>query len=155
FLMDRPIRGICSTGWWYSFEKTIRERKLKVILGGDNGNVGLSYDGIELLPELLRSGRWLCLWREASALVATRGLRWRGVFANTFGPWCPPTLWRWANKIARRYVPDVGDYTAISRRRLDELDLQARARARNHDFVARPWKHSFAMRLHCLQTVDN
>jgi len=155
FLMDRPIRGICSTGWWRSFENAIRERKLRVILGGDAGNVGLSYDGIELLPELLRSGRWLRLWREASALVAAGGLRWRGVLANTFGPWCPPTLWRWANKVGRRYAPDVGDYTAIHRRRLEELDLQARARVRHHDFFARPWKDGFAMRLHSLQTVDS
>src|SRR5262245_54270281 len=155
YLMDRPIRGICSTGWWQSFENAIRKRKLRVILCGDNGNIGLSYDGLELLPELLRSGRWLRLWREASALVAARGLRWRGVLANTFGPWCPPTLWRWSNKkIGRGYGMDVGDYTAIHPRRLDELDLQVRARALNHDFVARPWKDGFAMRLHFLQTMD-
>ena len=49
---------------------------------------------------------------------------------------------------------DVGDYTAIHPRRLDELDLQVRARALNHDFVARPWKDGFAMRLHFLQTMD-
>ena len=49
---------------------------------------------------------------------------------------------------------DVGDYTAIHPRRLDELDLQVRARALNHDFIARPWKDGFAMRLHFLQTMD-
>jgi asparagine synthase (glutamine-hydrolysing) len=155
FLMNRPIRGICSTGWWASFEDAIRERKLRVILGGDHGNVGLSYDGIELLPELLRRGQWVQLWREASALVAARGLRWRGVLANTFGPWCPPTLWGWVCKIGKGYRPDVTDYTAIHPRRVDELDLRARARARNHDFAARPWKDGFEMRLHCLQTVDS
>src|SRR5262249_2649880 len=76
------------------------------------------------------------------------------VLANTFGPWCPPGLWRWANKIGRGYAPDISDYTAIRRQRLDELDLQARATARNHDFVDRPWKDGFAMRLHCFQTMD-
>ncbi len=80
-------------------DNAIRKRKLKVVLNGGFGNFGLSYDGVELLPELLRSGRWLRLWAEASALVAARHLRWRGVLANTFGPWCPPALWRWANKI--------------------------------------------------------
>src|SRR5262249_31672853 len=136
FLMDRPIRSICSTGWWHSFEHVIRERKLRVILGGNCGNLGLSYDGLELLPELLRSGRWLRLWREASALVKARGLRWRGVLANTFGPWCPQALWGWANKIGGRYAPDICDYTAIHPRRLDELDLHVRSAARGHDFVA-------------------
>jgi asparagine synthase (glutamine-hydrolysing) len=154
FLMDRPIRSICSTGWWQSFEHVIRERKLSVILGGECGNLGLSYDGVELLPELLRSGRWLHLWREASALVKARGLRWRGVLAYTFGPWCPKALWGWANKIGGRYVPDVCDYTAIHPHRLDELDLNIRAVARGHDFVARPWKDGFEKRLHLLRAGD-
>ena len=51
-------------------DNAIRKRKLRVVLGGGLGNLGLSYDGMELLPELFRSGRWLRLWREASALVA-------------------------------------------------------------------------------------
>ena len=93
FLFDRPVRGICATGWANSMQNAIRKRKLKVVLGGAVGNLGLSYDGMELLPELFRSGRWLRLWREASALVAARRMRWRGVLANTFGPWCPPALW--------------------------------------------------------------
>jgi asparagine synthase (glutamine-hydrolysing) len=78
FLLDRPAAGIFGTGWAYSIHNAIRQRQLKVILGADLGNLGISYDGLELLPELLRSGRWLQLWREASALVAARRLRWRG-----------------------------------------------------------------------------
>jgi asparagine synthase (glutamine-hydrolysing) len=154
FLLDRPFRGICATGWAYSLDNAIRERKLRVVLGGGLGNLGLSYDGVELLPELLRSGRWLRLWWEASALVAARRMRWRGVLANTFGPWCPPALWGLANKVGRRNALKFGDYTAIHPRRFDQLDLPARAKARNQDLAYRPWKDGLALRLHLLQLSD-
>jgi len=135
-------------------DNAIRKRKLRVILEGGFGNLGLSYDGVELLPELFRSGRWLRLWWEASALVASRRMRWRGVLAKTAGPWCPPVLWGWLNKIAGRYAPSVRDYTPIHPRRLDELNLPARARVRNHDPSYRPWKDGFVKRLYCLQHTD-
>ena len=153
-LFDRPFRGICATGWANSMQNAIRKRKLRVVLHGAVGNLGLSYDGMELLPELFRSGRWLHLWREASALVAARRMRWRGVLANTFGPWCPPTLWNSVNKLVGKYAVEVGDFSAIHPDRFDELNLQARAKARNHDLVLRPWKDGFAMRLRYLQATD-
>ena len=154
FLLDRPVRGLCSTGWARSCDNAIRNRKLKVILGAGFGNIGLSYDGIELLPELFRSGRWLRLWWEASSLVASGQMRWRGVLANTFGPWCPPALWKRINKIARRDAMELADYVAIHPRRLEQLNLPARAKASNHDLAYRPWKESLALRLKLLQMGD-
>src|SRR5262249_33706745 len=154
FLLDRPVRGICATGGSTSMDNATRKRKLRVILEGAFGNLGISYDGMELLPELFRSGRWLRLWWEASALVASRRMRWRGVLANTFGPWCPPVLWDLVHKIAGKHTDKVRDYTTIPPRRFGELDLPTRARARNHDLVYRPWKDGFAMRLHHLQYMD-
>src|SRR5262245_21870061 len=140
FLFDRPFRGLCATGLSHSFGKAMRSRKLRVSLGGGFGNLGLSYEGIELLPELLRSGRWLRLWKEARALVASRRLRWSGVLANTFGPWCPPALWVWLNRIAHGYADEVGSYSPIHPRRFAELDLLVRAKKRNLDLVYRPFK---------------
>lgn len=154
FLYERPIRGICANAWSYGLDNAIRERKLKVVLGGDFGNLGLSYDGLELLPELLRRGRWLRLWREASALVAARRLRWRGVLTNTFGPWCPPPLWRLAKKMGRPDALEFSDYSAINPRRFEQLNLPARAKARKQDLAYRPWKDGVALRLHLLQLTD-
>jgi len=155
FLFDRPVRGLCATGWAKSYANAIRKRKLRVVLGGGAGNLGLSYDGLELLPELFRSGRWLRLWWEASALVASRRMRWRSVLANTFGPWCPPALWGWVNRIGRRDALELRDYVAIHPSRLDQLDLPARAKARNHDLAYRPWKDGLALRLRLLELVDS
>ena len=152
FLAERPTNHLHPAGWAHSLHKAAREWKISVFLGGDVGNLGLSYDGVELLPELFRTGHWLHLWREASALVASRRMRWRGVLANTFGPWCPPALWRWVKKITKR--ADWRDYVAIHPRRLDQLDLPARAKVRNVDLAYRPWKDALAMRLHHLQIGD-
>jgi asparagine synthase (glutamine-hydrolysing) len=154
FFCDRPVLNICNTVWENSIADAMRGRKLTVALGGDAGNMGLSYGGTELLPELVRSGHWLHWWREVQALVARRQMRWRGVVANTFGPWCPPALWLWLNKVLNRSALSVGEYTAVHPRLLAELDLRSRAKARDHDLVDRPWKDGVAMRLWALQRVD-
>lgn len=154
FLFDQPMLNICNIAWANSICDAARERKLTVLLGGDAGNMGLSYNGMELLPELLRSGRWLRLLHEARALVAQRRMRWRGVLANIFGPWCPAALWGWLNRVTSGNALEVGNYSAIHPSRLAELDLRARAKARNLDLIYRPWKDGFAMRLWALQRAD-
>ena len=154
FLFDRPVLNIDNIGWENSICDAARQRKLKVLLTGEAGNMGLSYNGLELLPELFRRGRWLHWWREARSLVATQRMRWRGVLARTVGPWCPAALWVWLHKSVNGYASEVGSYSAIDRRRLAELDLPARAKTRHLDLVYRPWKDGFAMRLWVLQRVD-
>ena len=154
FLFERPLLGICSLGVSVNIANAMRKRDLKVALSGEFGDLGLSYSGNELLPELLRSGQWLRLWREARAFVAVRQVRWRHVFATTFGPWCPPPLWVWLKRISSGYAREVSQYSAINPRRFAELDLRARARARNFALVNRPWKDGFAMRLWAIQRSD-
>ena len=152
FLLDRPVLNICNIGWTNAINDAARERKLKVILIGERGDVSLTYSGLELLPELLRSGRWLRWWREARTLVSPGRMRWRGVLANTFGPWCPALLWLWLNKITRNELLDRSRYSGIHPRRLAELDV--RAKARNVDLFYRRWKDSFAFRLRYFQDAD-
>ena len=154
FLLERPVLNICNNAWANSIYDAARERKLKVLLTGETGNMGLSYNGLELLPELVRRWRWFHWWREARALVAPGRMRWRGVLANTFGPWCPAALWIWLNRVANGYASKVSDYTAIHPHRFAELDLPARAKARDLDLVYRPWQDGFAARLWVLQGVD-
>jgi asparagine synthase (glutamine-hydrolysing) len=155
FLFDRPVvNGLAGAAWSNSFTHAVQKRKLKVILGGNLGNMGLSYNGLELLPELLSSGRWLHLLREARALVGSRRMRWRGVMANTLGPWCPENLWRWLNRKINGHSLEIGNYAALNPRRLAELDIVGRAKASNLDLSYRPWKNGLAMRLWALQRMD-
>jgi len=154
FLYERPAGDLCSTGWIRSFGAAVRKREVRVLLGAGAGNCGLSYDGMELLPELFRAGRWPRLWSEAAALVASRRLRWRSVLANTFGPWCSPAVWRLALTVGGRRTLTWNDYVAINSRRLDQLDLPARAKACNHDLAMRPFKDGFELRRRVLEMSD-
>src|SRR5262249_49493478 len=86
FAIEAPLVKICNSVWGCKIFDAARERKLKVILDGSFGNIGLSYDGIELLSELFLSGRWLRLWKESRMLVRQKKLRWRGIAAKILGP---------------------------------------------------------------------
>jgi asparagine synthase (glutamine-hydrolysing) len=154
FLFERPMLNIDNVGWNCSIYDAAKERKLTVLLTGVMGNMGLSYGGLELLPELFRRGRWFQLWREARALVAPCGMRWRGILAKTFGPWCPGVFWLWLNKFASGRGGEIADYSAIHPHRLAELDLPALARSHNLDLAYRPWKDGFSMRLWLLRRFD-
>lgn len=154
FLFDGPPGGVSNLAWSFSMFDAVQERKLKVLLSGDVGNLGLSYNGLELLPELFSRGRWFRLWKEARALVSPGRMRWRGVLANTLGPWCPAAIWLWLNKIVSGYHWDVISHTAIHPRRFAELDFSSRARKRDMDFSYRPWKDGFSMRLWALRNFD-
>ena len=153
-LYDQPMLNICNVGWVHSINDAARDRRLTVLLQGFMGNQGLSYSGVELLPELFARGRWIRWWRTAHALVARRHLRWRGVVAQSLGPWCPAALWVWLNRRFADTDYDVRRYAAINPARLTELDLPARARDRGLDLSYRPWKDGHSMRLWVLNRVD-
>ncbi len=53
FLLDRPKLGLCDSSWANSFGNAIQARNLRITLGGGLGNLGLSYNGHELLAERL------------------------------------------------------------------------------------------------------
>ena len=154
FLFDEPSPDIYNASWGQSICDSARQRKLTILLTGQMGNLGLSYDGSTLLPELFCSGRWIRWWREAWAVLTSGRMRWRGVFATTFGPWCPSAIWVRLNKFVHGSALEVGNYTAINLRLLAELDLPSRARDRGLDFAYRPWKDGFAERLWALRKVD-
>lgn len=154
FLFDRPLLTPINMGWISAVNQAARERKLGILLTGAMGNMSLSYTGLELLPELLKQGRFVSLYRAAAHLVANSGMRWRGALVQTFGAYIPIRLWQWLNQTFLNQKQDVLDYTAIRTERLTDLDLGALARERNLDFSYRPWKDGFAMRLWVMQRID-
>lgn len=155
FLYDRPIFNLANAAWGHALNKAARERRLNVMLVGQMGNMTLSYNGLELLPELLRAGRLIKLYRMASDLVANSGMRWRGVASRAFGPFMPVWLWQWLSRIFGGDNFDVLDYTAIRADGLVEHKLDRIARERQLDFVYRPWRDGFAMRAWVMQRIDS
>lgn len=154
FLFDRPTLNLCNIAWITAINQAARERKLTIMLIGEMGNMTVSHYGYELLAEHLRAGRFVKLWREAAALVAKTGMRWRGAVAQTVGPFMPVQLWQWANDTFNDHKWDVSLYTALPANRLADLNLRRLAAGRDHDFSFRPWKDAFTIRLSFMRHGD-
>jgi asparagine synthase (glutamine-hydrolysing) len=146
-LLELPALNLCNMVWSNRILDLMRERGLKVALGGDCGNMTISYTGMELLPELVARWKWSAWLREARALVHVGGMKWRGVLANTFGSWCPSWLWLLANAVVDGHFPKTTNYTAINPKTFARYDMRRRASARGWDLVQRPWNNSVALRL--------
>jgi asparagine synthase (glutamine-hydrolysing) len=154
FLHDRPVLNLCAWVWGRAINDEVRARKLAVLLTGGMGNMTISYDGSELLAELIRSKQWPKWARNVAAIVHHRHWRLRGALSATFSPWLPPRLWRLLRRIVDGQSFDIRKYSAIHPRRLTELGLPSRARAHGLDFSYRPWKDGVAARLWVLNRLD-
>ncbi len=152
-LFEQPMLNLCN-GWALEINETARTNGVSVMLNAQMGNMSVSYDGMQSLPEMFGGGRWVALIREARALVRNRQMRWRGVAAASVGPFLPDAVWKSAGRLAGRALPDVRVYTAINVARFQELDLAQRARRRGLDFSYRPRRDGFGVRLWVLQRMD-
>jgi asparagine synthase (glutamine-hydrolysing) len=154
FLTERPVLNICNYQWADAINAAARGRGLRVLLNGQLGNFSISYNGMELLPELVTQGRWLTLFREARALMKAGRMRWRGAFISSFGPWIPEALWMALQRHFKNADYDLDGYTALSREGRRALDIDGRARAQRLDLAYRPRKQGLATRLWCLHRND-
>jgi asparagine synthase (glutamine-hydrolysing) len=153
YLFDQPSLNPCNMVWATGIASAARDRRLGVMLTGQMGNVSLSYNGIERLPELLGSGRLLALSRELSKLVSRGTMSWKGAAVATLGAYMPGGLWQWLAE-RRGNAVDLASYSAIRAERLRELDVPGLARERGLDLSYRPWKKGFDARVWMLERID-
>jgi asparagine synthase (glutamine-hydrolysing) len=154
FLFDQPVLNLCNMTWAAAINDAARARKINVLLTGQMGNMTISFDGLTLLPKLMRTGRWLRWAREATALTRSGYLRPLGILSNTFGPYVPSWFWVWVNKTINQRDVGIENYSAIRPDLLDKTDLAARAAARATDLVYRPRKDGFETRLWAMRRID-
>ncbi len=154
YLFEQPITNLCNGVWGNAINEEAQKRKLSVMLAGYMGNLTISYDGIQSLPQYLAHGRPVAWLREVVALRRSGQMRYRSAIAHSIGPYIPASLWKWLNRTLRGRDLAVTSYTAINPRRLEELDLRARARERGLDFSYRPRKDGFSTRLWALRRID-
>ena len=148
YACERPLWSPAHFTWMCAINDAARERKLKVLLHGARGNTTATYDGSELLPELLVRGQFLKLWRAAKGLIAHTWRGKRDVVAETVGPFMPYWLWQWSRARFLDVARDgVFDRTAIRPERFKELKLAALSRKRGRDYSLRPDRESFAARV--------
>jgi asparagine synthase (glutamine-hydrolysing) len=153
YLFDRPMLNLCNATWMTAINRAAQERNLSILLTGQMGNMTISYNGLELLPELLRAGRLARLLRVGAQLVTKGNMRWQGVIASAFGAYAPHWLWTRINKLWDRDL-NILDYSAIRPDRLEAMDLAAIARQRSLDFSYRPRRNGFESRLWVLRRIS-
>jgi asparagine synthase (glutamine-hydrolysing) len=139
FLCERPVLNLCNSVWDSAIADQVRSRKLRVLLAGQAGNMTFSYDGSEMLAELMRNGRWL-KWVRAVRPRYAPGAGLRGALAATFTPWLSPRLWQLLCRFYYGESYDIREYSAINPTMVDELDLAAVARAHGLDLSYRARK---------------
>ena len=154
FLFERPVLNICNKVWSDAINQAARDRGLRVLLTGGMGNMTISYDGITLLPTLIRTGRWLRWLREGGALVRNTDMRARGLLAMSFGPYLPGPVWNWLNRQVRGADMGLDTHSALRPGRIARDKLEARARERALDFNYRPRKDGFEARMWTLRRTD-
>jgi len=152
FLAERPITNICNTAWINAINDQAKARGLRVLLTGEMGNISLSHDGMELLPQLLRQGRLAELARQWIALKRNGHSRYRASAARTLGPYMPSWLWTWVSRTYRGGPESPLTYSAIRPERLaaiqDELGIE---RAK---LDQRPPRDGMAARLRAFSRAD-
>lgn len=151
---ERPLLNLCNHVWLTGINREAQQRGIRVVLWGQFGNLGLSFDGKGLLPHLVATRRWKRWWREALALTRTRRIGWTAVFKASVGPWIPLRLWQLLHWRTWNANPEMSRYCAIHPRYLADFDLEARALALGGDLQGRPSPNSFDARVRAVQGVD-
>lgn len=150
-LFERPMLNLCNGIWINAINDAARARRLSVLLTGQMGNMTLSYAGGEALAETMLAGKWRRWWQIARGSVRTGWRKPKGVVVASLGPFCPPGLWLWLNRVLMgRSLNDIRAYAALAPAQLANL-----ADIANHDVTFRPWANGARMRLWALGRVDS
>jgi asparagine synthase (glutamine-hydrolysing) len=152
FLFERPVLNLCNEVWLEAIAEAAKQRGLKVVLGGALGNLSISYDGMQLLPQLLSRGRLLRLGREIGGLIRT-GTRIGTIASQTLGPFLPVPLWRMVQRLRGKPVGLHG-YSAINPGSVAANGVVARAFERGLDLSYRPRSDPVETRLWAIDRVD-
>jgi len=99
-LSGRAVLNPCNHVWYNDINRAARTRGVGVMLTGDFGNLGLTDDCLDALPDLWAAGRWREWLGLARAAVAGGELRWRGVVAASLEPRLPTAVARLARMLA-------------------------------------------------------
>ena len=153
FLFERPVPNLCNMIWVSAINDAARDRQLKVLLSASIGNLAISYTGLALIPELVRSARLLELSQQLGMLVRHGGMRWSGAAAAAVAPFLPPWLWSWISRRFRNTDLDPRAWTAIHPDRIRQI--QQAAQRPQRDLSYRPARDGFTERVSLLFRIDS
>lgn len=150
FLFERPVLNLCNAVWHDAILDQAKQRRLRVMLTGQFGNMSLSYAGMELLPELLAQGNFVGLARQFLNFPRN-GIRIESAIAHTIGPFLPANLWRVINRWRGRHF-HLEDYSCVNLQ--SAAKLRDDAAADGLDFSYRPRRDPFGTRRWVLERAD-
>ena len=127
--------GTLNCLWGFDMYAAARSAGHNVMLGGEMGNITMSYHGWGLFTELLLTGRWLRLFAE----IRSSGYRWRRhVRQQLIGPFIPAPLFRRYKQWRRGGNPPWHDYSLIHPEFAARSGVIDRAARENEPFDAPP-----------------
>jgi asparagine synthase (glutamine-hydrolysing) len=105
-----PPAGVFNGLWVMDILAAARSAGHHVMLAGEMGNLTMSYDGFQLLAELVLTGRW---WRLFSEITSS-GNRWKYMLrSQTIAPFIPAALFRQYKQWRRGRHPPWHGLSAI------------------------------------------
>jgi asparagine synthase (glutamine-hydrolysing) len=133
--MSGLVGGTMNSLWGIDMFAAARSAGHNVILGGDMGNLTMSYDGYGLFTELLATGRWLKLFTE----IRSSGYRWRRHFRHmVIRPLIPAPLFRRYKQWRRGQNSPWHDSSVLSPEFAARCEVMERAARANEAFDTPP-----------------
>jgi asparagine synthase (glutamine-hydrolysing) len=83
---DTPEALLTMAPYRHAMAAATQQQGLKTVLTGGMGNITISYDGLALLPDLIRRGKWGRWAREAAGLKQSRWMHLPTLLRCSFGP---------------------------------------------------------------------
>jgi len=111
--MGGPVFSLYNQSWFDRIGRAARDRGVDLLLTGQLGNFTISYDGLTLLPSLLRTGRWRRLAREVYSLHRNRGMTWPGLIDHTLRGILPTRVRKRILAIRGHAAPAITDVSLI------------------------------------------
>ncbi len=143
-LAGRPSLNPCNHLWFNDLNRAARDRGVSVMLTGDFGNLTLTDDGVDRLPDLWARGD-VAGWLELARATTRAGLlSWAGVLALSLEPLFGPER---VNRLRRLAGRDLSAERAHSA-------LPANAWSKGGPGVAGPPQNRATRRLASLTRVD-
>jgi len=146
-----PSGGILNGLWVMDIFAEARSAGHEVMLGGDMGNITISYSGLALFPELLMRGRW---WRLFEELKAAGYRRKRMLRTCTIAPFIPAPIFRRYKSWRRGGRPPWDNFSAIHPQFAAQSGVIERAAREFLPFDARPGRNGKMERIDAFHTFS-
>ena len=146
---ERPFPNLPNIRWWHATNAAARDAGATVLLTGATGNMTISYNGLDVLPEWFARGRWMKLAQTTLAL-RRHGYSAKSMAARAIGPFLPNRVW----KLARTSATSEATFRQVTALNPNPGLENDAFRNGAGTFDARPPRDTWAARFRGLGWVD-